>query len=133
MARKAKGQSGSQESCLSQAGGVKGEAGVRTGISRRTFFGSSAGLALAVSGFPYVLTSGRAKAEGGTVVVMAWENYVHAEIQKRFQAATGITVTRRPRGFRSGHVHEAEGRRRRPVRYCLRQCRLLSFLPRGRV
>src|SRR5262245_18427352 len=67
------------------------KAGAR--ISRRAFVGSSAA-ALAVSSLSSVLTSRRAASQtgSGTVVVMAWENYVHPEIQKRFHEATGITV-----------------------------------------
>ena len=63
--------------------------GPKSRISRRAFVGS-AGAALAlggISGFPGIV-----RAAGGSVVVMAWENYVHAEIQKRFHDATGITV-----------------------------------------
>ena len=63
-------------------------------ISRRAFVGRSAGAALAISGLSSFLASSRAASQtgSGTVVVMAWENYVHAEIQKRFLAATGITL-----------------------------------------
>ena len=58
-------------------------------ISRRAFVqGSTGALALGgISGFPAIV-----RAASDTVVVMAWENYVHAEIQKRFHDATGITV-----------------------------------------
>ena len=63
-------------------------------ISRRAFVERSAGAALAIGGVSSFLTSGRAASQtgSGTVVVMAWENYVHPEIQKRFKAATGITI-----------------------------------------
>ena len=103
-------------------------------ISRRAFVGRSAGAALAISGVSSFLTSGRAASQtgSGTVVVMAWENYVHPEIQKRFHDGDRHHDARHRRGLRSGHVHQAEGRRRRPVRYRLRECRLLSLLPRGR-
>ncbi|HEX5551121.1 MAG TPA: PotD/PotF family extracellular solute-binding protein [Nitrospira sp.] len=63
-------------------------------ISRRAFVARSAGTALVLGGLSNVLVSKRAASQtgSGTVVVMAWENYVHAEIQKRFHEATGITV-----------------------------------------
>lgn len=80
MARNAKGLSRKQRQGNTQ------------GISRRQFVGRSAGAALAIGGLSSVLISRKAASESGTVVVMAWENYVHAEIQKRFQAATGITM-----------------------------------------
>jgi spermidine/putrescine transport system substrate-binding protein len=60
------------------------------GLSRRDFVRHSAGAALAIGGLAAIPAASRA--EGGTVVVMAWENYVHPEIQKRFHDATGITV-----------------------------------------
>src|SRR5262245_48800001 len=63
-------------------------------ITRRAFVQSSAGAALAIGGVSSLLTARRAASQtgSGTVVVMAWENYVHPEIQKRFKEATGITV-----------------------------------------
>src|SRR5262249_907513 len=66
----------------------------RPKISRRAFVTRSAGAALAISGVSSFLGSRRAASQtgSGTVVVMAWENYVHPEIQKRFREATGITV-----------------------------------------
>ena len=86
-------------------------------ISRRAFVERSAGAALAIGGVSSFLTSGRAASQtgSGTVVVMAWENYVHPEIQKRFKAATGITIRGIAADFGSGHVHQAEGWRRRPI------------------
>jgi spermidine/putrescine transport system substrate-binding protein len=63
-------------------------------ISRRAFVARSAGAALAVGGVSGLLASRKAASQtgSGTVVVMAWENYVHPEIQKRFREATGITM-----------------------------------------
>src|SRR6202007_1483561 len=61
-------------------------------ISRRAFVGRSAGAALAVGGLSNLLVSRRAVSDTGNEVVMAWDNYVHPEIQKRFHKATGITV-----------------------------------------
>src|SRR5262245_15592340 len=78
---------------------VKGSSGHRgqrlskTRISRRAFVGRSAGAALAISGLANFVAPRRAASQtSDTVVVMAWENYVHAEIQKRFKEATGITI-----------------------------------------
>ena len=98
MADNAKGSSGPQWQRLSKAMNATSAGSARPGvgcgptprISRRVFVGRSAGAALALSGlsaFP-----APSKAASDTVVVMAWENYVDAEIQKRFHAATGITV-----------------------------------------
>ena len=97
MAEKAKGSSGPQRQRRSKAmkatsaesARADAGAGSKSMISRRVFVQGSAGaLALGgISGFPAIV-----RAAGGTVVVMAWENYVHAEIQKRFHDATGITV-----------------------------------------
>src|SRR3954470_5123479 len=70
---------------------ARGVLGGSKAISRRVF-GRTAGAALALTGLSGVLASRRAAGQTGTVVVMAWENYVHAEIQKRFQKATGITM-----------------------------------------
>src|SRR5262245_60232682 len=100
MAENAKGSSGPQWRRLSKATNATSAGSARAGvgcgstprISRRTFVGRSAGAALAIGGLSNVLVSGRAASQTGTVVVMAWENYVHAEIQKRFRAATGITM-----------------------------------------
>src|SRR5262249_50518265 len=61
-------------------------------ISRRAFVGRTAGAALAVGALSNFIAPRRAASDAGTVVVMAWENYVHAEIQKRFTAKTGITM-----------------------------------------
>lgn len=101
MTDNAKGSSGPQWQRLSRANptsagsarpGVGGGSTPR--ISRRAFVGRSAGAALAMGGVSGLLASRRAASAtgSGTVVVMAWENYVHAEIQKRFHEATGITV-----------------------------------------
>jgi spermidine/putrescine transport system substrate-binding protein len=96
MAENAKGSSGPQWHHLSSGGSARpGVGGGSTpGISRRAFVGRSAGVALAISGLSDFLASSKAASQtgSGTVVVMAWENYVHPEIQKRFQAATGITL-----------------------------------------
>src|SRR5215475_12555497 len=61
----------------------------KTAISRRSFVGGSAGALVlgGITGFPHV-----GRADSGEVVVMAWENYVDPEIQKRFTAKTGITM-----------------------------------------
>jgi spermidine/putrescine transport system substrate-binding protein len=96
MRENAKGSSGPQHhrvSSVESARPVVG-GGPTPGISRRGFVGRSAAAALAISGLSDVLASSRAASQtgSGTVVVMAWENYVHAEIQKRFHAATGITM-----------------------------------------
>src|SRR5262245_22054613 len=80
MADKAKGSSGPQSQRPSRR------------MSRRVFVGRSAGAALAIDGLSNVLLSRRAASADGTEVVMAWENYVHAQIQKRFKEATGNTV-----------------------------------------
>lgn len=73
---------------------AKGSAGPgrrsKPGISRRAFVKGSAGATLALGGLSVFPRS--SKADNGTVVVMAWENYVHSEIQKRFRDATGITI-----------------------------------------
>src|SRR3954471_22306807 len=63
-------------------------------ISRRSFVAGSAGAALTASSLSTVLPSRKARAQtgSGTVVVMAWENYVDPEIQKRFHEATGIAI-----------------------------------------
>src|SRR5215468_7459943 len=61
----------------------------KSGISRRAFVAGSAG-ALALGGIAGFSRPGRA--DNGEVVVMAWENYVDAEIQKRFTAKTGIAI-----------------------------------------
>jgi len=98
MAKKAKGSSGSQRHHPSKpmnetsAGSARPHVGLRATlrISRRVFVKGSAGAALALSGLSTFPAS--SKADSGTVVVMAWENYVDAEIQKRFHAATGITM-----------------------------------------
>lgn len=98
MANNAKGSSGPRGQRLSKATsagsarpGVGG--GATSKISRRVFVGRSAGVALAISGLSNLLAPRRAASQtSDTVVVMAWENYVHAEIQKRFKEATGITV-----------------------------------------
>jgi spermidine/putrescine transport system substrate-binding protein len=96
MTENAKGSSGPQAHRLSSAGSARpgGGGGSTPGISRRAFVGRSAGAALAISGLSEVLASSRAasQTDSGTVVVMAWENYVHSEIQKRFHEATGITM-----------------------------------------
>src|SRR5215510_7339040 len=89
MAGNAQGPSGPQGQRPSKAKNATNSQDAARGISRRSFVGRSAGAALAIGG---LLASGRARADSGTVVVMAWENYVHAEIQKRFHAATGITM-----------------------------------------
>src|SRR5437879_7385073 len=97
MADKAQGSSGTQwrrrPKVMNSARPLVGPKST-AGISRRVFVGGSAGVALAAGGFSNLLTSSRAGAQtgSGTVVVMAWENYVDPEIQKRFHEATGITV-----------------------------------------
>src|ERR1700759_5152554 len=88
MAGNAQGPSGPQGQRPSRAKNGTNPQSAARGISRRTFVERSAGAALAIGG---LLASGKARADNGTVVVMAWENYVDPEIQKRFQAATGIT------------------------------------------
>src|SRR5262249_50796240 len=96
MANNVKGLSGpdGKRSTKSKRGRSTGSArpvaGGSRGMSRRDFVRCSAGAALAIGGL--AATTAPSRAEGGTVVVMAWENYVHAEIQKRFHDATGITV-----------------------------------------
>jgi len=98
MAKKAKGSSGPQRHRPSEAmnetsaGSARSDVGRGSTprISRRGFVKGSAGAALALSGLSSFPAS--SKADSGTVVVMAWENYVDAEIQKRFHAATGITM-----------------------------------------
>jgi len=96
MAENANGSSGPRghrpSSARSARSGVG--SGPTSGLSRRAFVGRSAGVALAVSGLSDFLVSRSAAGQtgSGTVVVMAWENYVHPEIQKRFHAATGITI-----------------------------------------
>jgi spermidine/putrescine transport system substrate-binding protein len=98
MAKKAKGSSEPQRHRPSKpmnetsAGSARPHVGLGSTlrISRRVFVKGSAGAALALSGLSTFPAS--SKADSGTVVVMAWENYVDAEIQKRFHAATGITV-----------------------------------------
>ncbi|MBX5469219.1 MAG: extracellular solute-binding protein [Thermoleophilaceae bacterium] len=66
----------------------------KNGVSRRVFIGRSAGVALAVGGLGSFLAACGGSSGGGKreVVVMAWENYVDPEIQKRFQNATGIRM-----------------------------------------
>jgi spermidine/putrescine transport system substrate-binding protein len=66
----------------------------REGISRRRFIGRSAGVALSVGGVGSFLAAcgGGGASKSGEVVVMAWENYVDPEIQKRFEKATGIKM-----------------------------------------
>ena len=98
MAKKAKGSSVPQRHRPSEAmnetsaGSARSDVGRGSTprISRRVFVKGSAGAALALSGLSTFPAS--SKADSGTVVVMAWENYVDAEIQKRFHAATGITM-----------------------------------------
>ena len=98
MAGKAKGSSGprgrlSKTADATSAGSAHpAVADGSTRISRRTFVGRSAGAALAIGGLSTFLAPRRAQSQTGTVVVMAWENYVDPEIQKRFHDATGITV-----------------------------------------
>ena len=88
MADKAQGSSGTQwqrrPKVMNSARPLVGPKST-AGISRRVFVGGSAGVALAAGGFSNLLTSSRAGAQtgSGTVVVMAWENYVDPEIQKR--------------------------------------------------
>jgi spermidine/putrescine transport system substrate-binding protein len=62
------------------------------GMTRRSFIGRSAGVALAVGGAGSFLAACGDSGKNGEVVVMAWENYVDPEIQKRFQKATGIAM-----------------------------------------
>jgi spermidine/putrescine transport system substrate-binding protein len=65
------------------------------GINRRVFIGRSAGVALSVGGVGSFLSAcggSSSSSKAGEVVVMAWENYVDPEIQKRFKKATGITM-----------------------------------------
>src|SRR5205823_4651441 len=93
MADKAQGSSGTQWQRRPKAMNAPSDGSARAlvgpkstaGISRRVFVGGSAGVALAAGGFSNLLTSSRAGAQtgSGTVVVMAWENYVDPEIQKR--------------------------------------------------
>jgi spermidine/putrescine transport system substrate-binding protein len=83
MSEKTKSVSGLRKQGLSKKA-------AKASISRRAFVAGSAGAALAMSGISTFSRSSRA--DNGTVVVMAWENYVHAEIQKRFLAKTGITI-----------------------------------------
>ena len=115
MAGNAKGSSGPQSDRLSSARSARPGVGrgPTAGISRRAFVGS-AGAALAIGGLSDVLVSSRAASQtgSGTVVVMAWENYVHPEIQKRFQAATGITMRGIPADSDQDMFTKAEGRRR---------------------
>jgi spermidine/putrescine transport system substrate-binding protein len=99
MAGKSKGSSGprgrlSKTADATSAGSAHPALADRsaTGISRRAFVGRSAGAALAVGGLSTFLAPRLARAQSDTVVVMAWENYVDPEIQKRFHDATGITV-----------------------------------------
>src|SRR5258706_8328375 len=98
MTKKPKGSAGPQRhrpsTLVNEATAVSMRPHVDLGstprISRRTFVKGSASAALALGGlsaFP-----APSKAASDTVVVMAWENYVDAEIQKRFHAATGITM-----------------------------------------
>src|SRR4051812_31865073 len=63
-------------------------------ISRRSFVGGSAGAALTGASLSTLLAPRKARGQtgSGTVVVMAWENYVDPEIQKRFHEATGIAI-----------------------------------------
>src|SRR5262245_27748903 len=89
MAGNAQGPSGPHGQRPSKAKNAKSSQDTARAISRRTFVGRSAGAALAIGG---LLASSKARADSGTVVVMAWENYVDPEIQKRFQAATGVTM-----------------------------------------
>ena len=62
------------------------------GMSRRSFIGRSAGVALSIGGAGSFLAACGDSGKNGEVVVMAWENYVDPEIQKRFQNATGIAM-----------------------------------------
>jgi spermidine/putrescine transport system substrate-binding protein len=64
----------------------------KRGISRRSFIGRSAGVALSIGGAGSFLAACGDSGKNGEVVVMAWENYVDPEIQKRFQKATGIAM-----------------------------------------
>src|SRR5262249_43848755 len=99
MARNAKRASGPQGQRPSKAMNATSAGSARPdtraesmpGISRGAF-GRTAGTALAVGALSSFVAPRRAASDTGTVVVMAWENYVHAEIQKRFKAATGITM-----------------------------------------
>ncbi|HEX7299866.1 MAG TPA: PotD/PotF family extracellular solute-binding protein [Solirubrobacteraceae bacterium] len=69
------------------------EARANRGLTRRRFIGRSAGSALAVGGLgSFIAACGGGGSSKGEVVVMAWENYVDPEIQKRFTKATGITM-----------------------------------------
>ena len=63
------------------------------GLSRRSFLRNTAATALVAGGAVSSFNIKRATADQGTVVVMAWVNYVDPEIQKRFKDATGITMT----------------------------------------
>jgi spermidine/putrescine transport system substrate-binding protein len=102
MATNPNGPSGRQGRYVPKAANATSAGSARTAvdcgstprISRRAFVGRSAGGALAISGLSGLLASSRAAAQtgGGTVVVMAWENYVDPEIQKRFHEATGIRM-----------------------------------------
>lgn len=79
---------------------AEGPSGAPTGLSRRKFLGLSAGAALAAAAGSSLLTAcGSSSSPGssgggdkGEVVVMGWENYVDPEIQKRFEAKTGIKM-----------------------------------------
>lgn len=66
-----------------------------TGVSRRTFIGRSAGVALSVGGLGGFLAAcggGSGGSGSGEVVVMAWSVYLTPEVQKRFKEATGLTM-----------------------------------------
>jgi spermidine/putrescine transport system substrate-binding protein len=64
----------------------------RAGITRRSFVGRSAGVAMSIGGLGSFLAACGGSSKNGEVVVMAWENYVAPEIQTRFRKATGITM-----------------------------------------
>lgn len=71
--------------------------GNRSGLNRRSFLSLSAVSALGALGGSSLLTACGSSGSGsgggkGEVVVMAWENYVDPEIQKRFEAKTGIKM-----------------------------------------
>jgi len=63
-------------------------------LTRRSFIGRSAGVALAVGGLGgFISACGTGgSGDGGEVVVLSWESYVTPEIKKAFEEATGITM-----------------------------------------
>lgn len=63
-------------------------------LTRRSFIGRSAGVALAVGGIGSFLAACGTGGGGssGEVVVLSWESYVTPEIKKGFEEATGITM-----------------------------------------